>query len=80
MRGMLVTQLKATLKDINWRCTANLRVTGNKPELTNRIIDFIVDCKRRSDATAYAEVRKIVNEIQSGKTPSSPIVPSPASR
>ncbi|KAG0236829.1 hypothetical protein BGX31_003786 [Mortierella sp. GBA43] len=60
--ALLVTQLKALIKSLNdsIRPATHLKITGNKPELIERIGKFITDYYQRGDQTAIRQIRACV--------------------
>ena len=55
---LTVDKLKSVIRALNSRIKSNLKVSGNKGELINRIREEIESRRDRNDVTAYAWIRR----------------------
>ncbi|PWN49944.1 hypothetical protein IE53DRAFT_120118 [Violaceomyces palustris] len=62
IRNFTVVSLKAALKDLNNLSTTRVhhKISGNKPELTNRLVHALEERKNSGDVRGYHDLRQII--------------------
>lgn len=74
IHGLTVAQAKDLLKDLNREpsiACGHLAVSGNKPELLNRLIEVVTNRKIQGDIRGFQKFRTLLDKYKSTRGPTS---------
>lgn len=75
IRALTVAQAKALIKDVNNEPEATcgrLALSGNKPELINRLITSLTERKNQGDIRGYSKFRTLIQRYKGPPVTTSP--------